>query len=211
MRTPDPKILKEATLLLTHGGSILYGLNHANSDEDFYRVVKDEFYWDAIGAAPSGQRRRLARQTIVNGRDEMTVAFGTFAQFAFDGAPQALESMFSQMATIDHLEEFRDSYYASTGPDSMRENYRRTIHRFSYGNFKQRRHALRLSINLNQAQKSGGKFNPTLTPEQATFITAAAGSSPKEFIETLEALNHFQISDEYNIEEISQRFAEDNM
>lgn len=141
MRTPDPKILEEATLLLTHGGSILYGLNHANSDEDFYRVVKDEFYWDAIGAFPSGQRRRLARQTIINGRDEMTVAFGTFAQFAFDGAPQALESMFSQMATIDHLEEFRNSYYASTGPDSMRENYRRTIHRFSYGNFKQRRHA----------------------------------------------------------------------
>lgn len=211
MRTPDPKILEEATLLLTHGGSILYGLNHVNSDEDFYRVVKDEFYWEAIGAAPSGNRRRMARQTIRGDRDEMTVAFGTFAQFAFDGAPQALESMFSQMATIDHLEEFRTSYYASTGPDSMRENYRRTIHRFCYGTFKQRRHALRLSINLNQAQESGGKFNPTMTPEDAAYITAMAGSSPEQFIEALEGLNHYEISDDYNMDEIRQRFAEDNM
>lgn len=211
MTTPDPKLLEEATLLLTHGGSILYGLNHANSDEDFYRVVKDEFYWQAIGAYPSGKPKMLIAQHINNGIDELTVSFKTFSILAMKGSPQTLETMFSQLATIDRLAEFRKDYFAGMGPDSMIERYRQTIHRFCYGTFKQRRHALRLSINLTESMTNGGRFNPTLTPEQAAFITATAKSSPEQFIDALKSLNHYEISDEFNMAEIAERFAEENM
>lgn len=201
--------LEAGTLLLTPNGSRLYGLAHANSDEDYYRVVLDDYFHDAVGKAPTGNRNRLIHHVVnENGVDELTVGFGTFARLAFDGTPQTLETMFSQQSIIDRLEEFRHAYYASTGPDSMRDAYRRTIHRFIYGNFKARRHALRLSINLEEAMRSGGRFNPTLTAEQATYITAAASSNPEEYIRTIEDINHYQISDSYNMEDLRKGFAD---
>jgi hypothetical protein len=200
--------LKAGTLLLTPNGSRLYGLAHANSDDDYYRVVLDDYFYDAVGKVPTGNRNRLIHHAIVDGVDELTVGFGTFARLAFDGTPQTLETMFSQQSIIDRLEEFRQSYYASTGPDSMRDAYRRTIHRFIYGNFKARRHALRLSINLEESMRSGGRFNPTLTPEQAAYITAAASSNPEEYLRAVADINHYEVSDSYNMEELEKNFAD---
>jgi hypothetical protein len=200
--------LEAGTLLLTPNGSRLYGLAHSNSDDDYYRVVLDDYFHDAVGKAPTGNRNRLIHHAINDGVDELTVGFGTFARLAFDGTPQTLETMFSQQSIVDRLEEFRNAYYASTGPDSMRDAYRRTIHRFIYGNFKSRRHALRLSINLEESMRRGGRFNPTLTAEQASYITAAASSSPEEYIRTIEDINHYQISDSYNMEDLAKGFAD---
>jgi hypothetical protein len=200
--------LEAGTLLLTPNGSRLYGLAHANSDDDYYRVVLDDYFYDAVGKAPTGNRNRLIHHAINDGVDELTVGFGTFARLAFDGTPQTLETMFSQQSIVDRLEEFRHAYYASTGPDSMRDAYRRTIHRFIYGNFKSRRHALRLSINLEESMRSGGRFNPTLTPEQAAYITAAASSSPEEYIRTVEEINHYQVSDSFNMVDIAKGFTD---
>lgn len=200
--------LEAGTLLLTPNGSRLYGLARPNSDDDYYRVVLDEYFHDAVGKAPTGNRNRLIHHVVNDEVDELTVGFRTFAELAFNGTPQTLETMFSQHSIIDRLEEFRNAYYASTGPDSMRDAYRRTIHRFIYGNFKSRRHALRLSINLEEAMRSGGRFNPTLTPEQAAYITSAASSSPEEYIRTIEDINHYQISDSYNMEDIMKGFAD---
>jgi hypothetical protein len=201
--------LAEQTILLTPSGSHLYGLNHAGSDEDYYRVVPDDFYWKAIGSFPSGKPKMLIAQHISNGIDELTVSEKTFAILALKGAPQTLEAMFSQQATIDRLEAFRKDYFAGMGPDSMIERYRQTIHTFIYGNFKSRRHALRLSLNLNESMINGGRFNPTLTPEQVKFISDLASSSPEEYIKGLTDLNHYEISDEFNMEELAQNFAQD--
>ena len=88
------------TLLLTHTGSKLYGLNHANSDNDTYRIIK----------TLDNNRKRNARQKITGDNDEITIDFKTFANFAYDGQPQALEAMFSPIATIDHLHEFRSNF-----------------------------------------------------------------------------------------------------
>lgn len=205
----NPDTLKANTLLLTPTGSHLYGMAHAGSDQDFYRITPDTYFWNAIGASPTGNRKRMARQHINNGIDEITLAFGTFARFAFDGIPQALEAMFSEQCIIDELTEFRNSFYAGTGMDSMREKYRKTIRSFAHGDFKQRRHALRLSINLEEAMQSGGRFNPTLKPEQITTITEMAASNPASFIKGLESLNRYEIASNFNMEEIAGSFAKE--
>jgi len=200
--------MAEHTILLTPIGSHLYGLAHASSDEDFYRVVPDDFYWKAIGQFPTGKPKMLITQHINNGIDELTVSFKTFSILAMKGAPQTLEAMFSQQASIDRLEAFRKDYFAGMGPDSMIERYRQTIHTFIYGNFKSRRHALRLSLNLNESMANGGRFDPTLTPEQVKYISDLAASSPEEYINGLVALNHYEISDSFDMEELAGYFAE---
>lgn len=202
-----PEELAENTLLLTPSGSRLYGMAHASSDEDFYRVVPDDFYWKAVGAWPTGHPKMLIAQHINNGIDELTVSFKTFAILAHNGTPQTMEAMFSQQASIDRLEEFRKDYFGGLGHDSMIERYRRTIHTFIYGNFKSRRHALRLSLNLNEAMINGGRFNPTLTPEQVSSISALAASTPEEYIAGLISMNHYQISDSFDMDELREQFA----
>lgn len=191
------------TLILTPIGSHLYGLAHAGSDRDFYRVVTDAYF------ASHNRGGRKAAHKITAESDEVTVPLGKFSQFAFSGYPQALEAMFSEQTTIDRMSAFRDRFYAGIGMDSMRERYRKTIRNFAHGDFKHRRHAMRLSINLDQARISGGRFNPTLTADQAEFITAAAGSTPEQFIAALESLNHYQIADSFNMEEIADSFAKE--
>lgn len=195
--------LEANTLLLTPIGSHLYGLAHAGSDRDYYRVVKDDYF------SQSGSRHRSAKHKITDDADEVTVPFREFSRFAFLAYPQALESMFSEQATIDRIDFIRNSFYAGIGMDSMRERYRKTIRNFAHGNFKERRHALRLSINLDNALKSGGRFNPTLNAEQAEFITSAASSTPEQYITALESLNYYQIADTFNMAEIQDSFAKD--
>lgn len=202
----SPEELAENTILLTPIGSHLYGLAHAGSDQDFYRVVHDEAYWKAIGAFPSGKPKTLITQHINNGIDEITLSFKTFSILAHAGSPQTLEAMFSQQASIDRMEAFRKDYFAGFGNDSMIESYRKTIHTFIYGNFKSRRHALRLSLNLNEAMINGGRFNPTLTPSEADYISKMAASSPEEFIAGIKFMNHFEIADEFDMEEIARNF-----
>lgn len=177
------------TLLLTHTGSKLYGLNHANSDNDTYRII------------PTIQngRKRNAKQTIKGGEDEIIIDFKTFAQFAYDGQPQALEAMFSPIATIDHLSDFRNNFYAGLNQDSMIGRYRKTITKFAHGNFKHRRHALRLTLNLEEAMANRGRFNPRLSEADRNMITEMAMDA--RYAERLQGLSHYDLH--LNTEEIN--------
>lgn len=96
-----------------------------------------------------------------------------------------MEALFSSMAEVDHIEDFRANYRIDTA--AVVGRYRRTIKSFSLGDsYKKRRHALRLALNLREALRTG-RFNPTLTPLDAMFITEAAGSD--DYFEILERMS----------------------
>lgn len=159
---------KEVLFTTVHG-SRLYGLAHAGSDEDFYTVV----------SKVSSKKARYARQSIVDGVDTMVVDFGTWMEQLKFGVPQALEAAFSDMATGDHIAEFRNDFRAGS---QVWPTYLRTIKAFSYSDdnpYKRKRHALRLAINLREMRECG-RFNPTLTENDAKFISRMAHCSPKQ-------------------------------
>lgn len=142
-------------LFKTIHGSHLYGLNHAESDEDYYTVVR----------RPRGRRYKWAKQTIVDGVDSMRVDLPTWLRLCEKGVPQALEAMFSPMAEIDNLPFLRHAYVPG---GEVRRTYHRTIEKFIMSgedDFKRRRHAVRLAFNLHDIMHHG-QFNPVLTPYQ---------------------------------------------
>lgn len=148
-------------LFKTVHGSRLYGLAHAGSDEDFYTVV----------TKGKQARARYAKQKIDGNEDSMVVDFGTWVDMCKSGVPQALEAMFSNMPVgDDRIADFRRSF--RTGPECW-ERYFRTIKSFALSeddSLKRRRHALRLALNLNEMARTG-RFNPTLSAEDARYIT----------------------------------------
>lgn len=157
-------------LFKTVHGSRLYGLNHAGSDEDFYTVVTKT----PVDTSFNRQTRaRYAKQTISDNEDSFVVDFGTWVEMCKSGVPQALEAMFSDMAIEDRIPEFRTAFRA--GPACW-ERYLRTIKSFALAeddSIKKRRHALRLALNLREIIERG-RFNPTLSLEDAAWITSMA-------------------------------------
>jgi hypothetical protein len=84
------------------------------------------------------------------------------------GVPQACEAMFSQMAEVDHIAEFRAGYRLGTG---ALERYLRTITSFCMTQDpKRKRHGLRLALNCYDFQRTG-RFDPTLSPNEVDFVT----------------------------------------
>ena len=134
-------------------GSHLYGMAHADSDMDLY-IVTDS-------------RRDRARQTVVDGIDSVRIGLSTFLEYAGGGSHQSCETLFS---TKKEWTEYGLAYKPLIegmrvyGEDVFRK-YERTIVKFSFGDFKRRRHAVRLSFNLN-GLRDRGKFDPTMTEEQ---------------------------------------------
>lgn len=155
-------------LFQTVHGSRLYGLAHANSDNDVYTVVTKKPY------TGRGQgKARYAKQTIVDKEDSMVVDFGTWVEMCKSGVPQALEAMFSQMPIVDKIGSFRAGFRCGT---EVYKRYFRTIKSFALSEdegIKKRRHALRLALNLNELGMTG-RFNPTLTPADAWWVTNMA-------------------------------------
>jgi hypothetical protein len=168
---------KDTELFKTPHGSKLYGLSHANSDDDFFivtptvRVAKDA-------------RRNQAKQKFEGNNDFVFMDFKTFTRLAGEGVPQALETMYSRAAHSDYFEEYRQGYFCSD--PGVIHRYMKTIKSFSMTEkdpFKRRRHALRLALNLEEILYTG-RFNPTLTPENASRISRyAAYEGPKYFTE----------------------------
>lgn len=152
-------------LLRTLHGSHLYGLAHGGSDLDYYSVVS---------RASRGNRKKCARQTINAGLDEMVLDLSTFRNFCDEGVPQALEALFAPEPEVDLLTDFRANYMVDTA--RAVRTYKRTAHNFSMGNLKQKRHALRLALNLYELLETG-RFNPTLSTEEASMITHMARSN----------------------------------
>lgn len=154
-------------LFKTVHGSRLYGLAHENSDNDFYTVVTKE---ERQYRAGRQYKARYAKQKITGDLDSFVVDFGTWLDMCTSGVPQALEAMFSQQALTDNIADFRASYRVSTG---VFAKYMDTIKSFALvedETRKKRRHALRLALNLNELARTG-KFNPTLSEEDARYIT----------------------------------------
>lgn len=149
--------MKLDTLLVTAHGSHLYGLAHASSDVDFFVVVRG-----------SGKQRVIMK----GGFDICIVPFDRFMENVFTGSHQSCEALFSPSKWVDPEYAALFAGWRVTGEDAFAK-YRRTIHKFSYGTPKQRRHAVRLGFNLRDL-RTHGTFNPVMTPGQITMATAVS-------------------------------------
>jgi predicted nucleotidyltransferase len=165
------------TLFKTVHGSRLYGLANENSDEDFYTVVtkvQSDTRWGRQ------TRARYAKQKINGTEDSMVVDFGTWVEMCKSGVPQALEAMFSTLPVgDDRIADFRASFRVGT---EVYERYFRTIKSFALQEdetIKKRRHSLRLALNMNEMARTG-RFNPTLSQEDARFVTLYATKSHED-------------------------------
>lgn len=148
-------------LFKTPHGSRLYGLNHADSDEDWYTVV----------VKPPTKKKRYSTHKIIDNDDSVVVDFGTWLVLCEKGVPQALEAMFSTMPVTDNLAALRAGFRAGSG---AYDTYLRTIKSFALQDeFKPKRHALRLALNMRDLREYG-KFNPTLKRYEVSTLTGLA-------------------------------------
>lgn len=153
--------MERTVLFKTVHGSRLYGLANENSDDDYFTLCANR----------PKTRARYAKQTITGQEDSLVMDFSTWLQSCQKGVPQALEAMFSTMAIVDDIAEFRAAYTVGTG---VFDTYLRTIKSFALQEgYKPKRHALRLALNLAEMAKTG-RFNPTLSPEDAAYVSAYA-------------------------------------
>lgn len=141
----------EKTILVTIHGSHLYGLNHSESDVDFFRVVES---------------KRRPTHRISGGFDVVTFGLKDFMLNVSSGSHQSCEALFSPKSYIDPMYRPLFEGIRVTGEDVFNK-YRRTIKKFSYGDDKRRRHAVRLGFNLAELRRTG-RFNPELTNDQRT-------------------------------------------
>lgn len=163
-------------LLRTVHDSHLYGLAHAASDRDIYEVF----------ATTRTARKRNIKQTIVNGIDKTSVDMSTFMHMVDECVPQALEALWSPVADIDKIHEFRTQYRVNRA--KMKEVYVRTALKFAeHDDVKHKRHALRLILNLG-ATLEFGKFNPQLDATDLIILNASGSTEIFErvFNSTLE-------------------------
>lgn len=162
-------------LFKTLHGSHLYGLAHAGSDVDWFTVVTKK------DGTTAHTRKKYARQSIVDGVDSNVVDFGTWMVGCANGVPQYLEAMFSPIPEVDRISEFRQSFYVTHGAYAR---YMRTIKSFALAedpSTKRRRHALRLGLNLQSIGRYG-RFNPTLSEEDAKYISDMATKSHEDVL-----------------------------
>ena len=132
-------------LMKTIHGSRLYGLAHANSDNDTFEV-----WWGGD-----------TKQTIKDGEDTLRVSYDDFYSGVQKGVPQFIEALYSPYKTIDRLPIVVPGYWPTVN------TYYRTIKSFwrvDPAEFKKRRHSARLAWNLQEFMQHG-YFNPVLSPE----------------------------------------------
>lgn len=147
----------------TDHGSHLYGFEHEGSDHDVYEVYE-------------GNSRKL-RQTTDGNLDLVRGSLSAFMLRASSGAHQSAEALFSKQKDFaPGMEEKWGHLFDNfrLGAEAY-EKYERTIKKFAFGNFKQRRHAGRLALNLWEMRVSGsGRFNPRIHSIDRHLITAYA-------------------------------------
>lgn len=176
---------KDTVLLKTIHGSRLYGLNHANSDDDYYVVTPTVRTKKALNA----------KHKIDGDLDVVTVDFASFVAMAEKGVPQALETMFSKKTESPFFEDYRNSWFASD-PRTV-ERYIKTIKSFSLDESdkqeKARRHALRLSLNLEELVFTG-RFDPTLSKSNVRLVRRLAQLPTEKYMKELNAINPFDLN-----------------
>jgi predicted nucleotidyltransferase len=155
-------------LYKTIHGSKLYGLSHENSDDDFYTVV----------SKVKTAKARYSTHKIIGSEDSVVVDFGTWLMQCEKGVPQALEAMFSETPLVDKIPELRRGFRVGT---EVYDTYLRTIKSSALtGDFKKKRHSLRLAFNMKSIRQRG-RFNPTLTEMQKEIATGLA-SLPDQYV-----------------------------
>ena len=154
-------------------GSHLYGLAHAGSDWDIYRV------YEGTGKA--------LKQSVTDGVDTVRGDLEAFVLRAQSGSHQSLEALFSPVKTwMPGMEEKWGPYlegFRVTGHEVF-EKYERTIRKFCYGDFKRKRHAIRLRYNLGELREYG-RFNPRMNPGEITWANKYATYEGDELKELL--------------------------
>lgn len=143
-------------------GSHLYGLAHEGSDLDVYEVYE-------------GKSLKLHQKT--DGLDDsVRGTLDAFLVRAYTGSHQSVEALFSeQKQWAPGMHRMWGHYIDNIlirGPEVFAK-YERTIKKFSYGDFKRRRHAARLSLNLRSLREYG-RFNPTLSQPEVVLCNAYA-------------------------------------
>lgn len=196
--------MKQTSILRTVHGSHLYGLAHAESDYDTYEVFigTPEGSKTARWGMDSQKTKEFAHQSVDAQKNDVTlVHLSKFAEMVSAGVPLALEALFSQQSeSAPEYQAFFSSIRVS--PHAARFTYRELIFNFAHNlggrrtksfdtpanRFKCARHALRLSLNLNDLVRSGS-FDPALTEHQKDYVnTIAAQHSTKTFDTNLNTL-----------------------
>lgn len=175
---------KDTVLYKTIHGSRLYNLANADSDEDFYVVT------------PTVKTRRMinATQKLEGNLDTVAIDFSSFVQLAHKGVPQALETMFSQQSQSNFFEEYRNGF--RTADSEVIGTYLKTIKSmalFEKKPFKHRRHAMRLSLNLEQLLYTG-RFNPTLSPADVSLVNRLAEKEGEPYFKELNKLQPIDLN-----------------
>ena len=137
-------------IFVTPHGSHLYGLAHEDSDMDIYEVY-------------DGKGQKLT-QTTDGIDDYVRGTLEAFVNRAHTGSHQSVEALFSKQKKWEPgMYEKYGEYVEGmriTGAEVFAK-YERTIKKFCYGDFKRRRHACRLALNLDGLRKHG-RFDPEL-------------------------------------------------
>lgn len=141
-------------LFNTIHGSHLYGLAGASSDKDIFEVTDS--------TSPKARHR-----PIVDGIDVCSMGLDAFLEHIYEGSHQSLEALFSPLKvwTPEGLRyrAYLDGY--RVGGSAVTRKYARTIRKFCFGDFKRRRHAIRLNYNLHSIREHG-RFNPIMTEQE---------------------------------------------
>lgn len=203
----NPEVIA-ATLLLTPSGSRLYNLHHEESDYDYLRVVEDDEFSKITGIATSKDKHNII-QKVIGDKDNLVISFDTFTNLCNQGHIQSLEALFSQQVSIDKLKAYRDQWVVSIWDGQALNTYRRTINNMMFSKkFKERRHAARLAMNLEQLFSTNGMFNPTLDKHQVEKANKIATLPPREYTKELQKLTRIEIDTEYDYEELEEKYEE---
>jgi len=154
-------------IFTTIAGSHLYGMNGPHSDVDTYTVT----------TSSNRAQQRMSRNPDGSESDTVTIGWDTFLAYAFSGSHQSVEALFSPYKvwhSHQELEPMLDGMRV-TGGDVL-SKYGRTVTKFAHADdFKRRRHACRLWLNMQQLRWDG-RFTPVMTPDEIAWATELATS-----------------------------------
>lgn len=153
--------LVSEVIFSTIHGSHLYGLAHEGSDLDTYTVTNS--------------LRTRVRQSVSGSDDSVRVGLNAFLVRALGGSHQSVEALFSPVKewnpAFAHLRPMIENMVVCGS--EVYAKYERTIHKFCFGDFKRRRHAIRLSQNLAGLRRDG-RFNPSMTRDEKMAANSLA-------------------------------------
>src|SRR5690606_10557152 len=150
-----------------------YGFDHSGSDRDTFTVTTS--------------RATRAEHAITGANDSLTVGLNRFLWLAMSGSHQAVEALYSPVKAWGRLRNQYQPLIESVsgfGGDGF-EKYERTTRKFCYGDFKRRRHAVRLAFNLTELRQNGRLESSRLTQTQIIVCNRTAQMEDDELARNL--------------------------